>query len=1067
MNWLQLLLNAIRGTGRSVSKPSEIRDLKKAIAEYYNAGYAVGDPKRMVLTETLDDWDGINRFLEVQHKQGFIDEAFAEEIGQLFDEARAIRNENEVNFDAVQDRGSLDTNVVSIEQYIPNELFRENLIKAFSEGEVLEALRIKVDQSVEIPGIKSGSFEDELVWLLEARNSPSGWPLDAKRTDGAASKYMGSKENFGKPDEGPKEVTNLGVQNEGEAMTRVQQMIDEVSNNEFLLKPFRDALERGEKFGIFNDAQRQQAVAYADEALAKLGTTDTSLKGTIGPEGLEKIILETKQMKAATQQILDLENKVHELQEVGETAKAELILDELRAAKEQVSDLQSGDEVPIIIDPTRKPHAKGGRVGLEGGGYTEAFSEINEMIKQNQKDQEYYDTLNIVPDDNSVANMSEEEFLHAQRVANGPQIQTLYESADQFGTRTNRAQHEYDISIRERYDALNIEQKSLFKTFWSENPDQDHGKVLNALEGMPRFNQRNGGRVGLESGGNPLDKMKMNRRGFIGLLGSGIAALAAGGKGLFTAAPKVAEVISTNAIPLVEGMPRWFPLLVNTIKDKGIVTRKSEHKEITDENINIVEYKLTDDSLAGGSIHMTENLITGEVSIWGRGDDYQQVDLTFTPGERMVDVKTGTRREGPPSFDAESSLGLRGLQNTPPSVTQLDKHPVTVSEEGTFEASEFAKGEVRDVENYGTIDDLRGGLSSWKTIAGKSNKITKEDVDAEIRKFMETYKGPEEPNMAKGGRVGLKEGGGNREFESSITARLPEGGMAQSVGFHPFMKNRAVQQATLDHNRTVPYSSLTGLQGNDALQNARKNALQKARQEFQNTGWAPPPVNWNNQSNWYNEGGRVGFANGGFGYGGSRSEGDISVAQKTGFDPNTAEGAYSVVKGLPGLMHLYEEQYKPLTDRKLQNFDPTWGTVAGNSATHSLEQRRALVDKWQQRMDEDILKAEEYYGFNPSDDQRKMLIDNFGDMGKHRYWSHSGQGTSQEQLFYAKQADAMAKQNLNQWLPTQEGLFNKGGRVGLQQRGYAHGGLTRTVPPQRGPLANGIGTRFKERQIWQ
>ena len=84
------------------------------------------------------------------------------------------------------------------------------------------------------------------------------------------------------PTTGEKGIINLGVQNEGEAMARAQQMIDEISNNEFLLKPFRDALARGEKFGIFNDVQRQQAVAYADEALAKLGTADTSVEQSLG-----------------------------------------------------------------------------------------------------------------------------------------------------------------------------------------------------------------------------------------------------------------------------------------------------------------------------------------------------------------------------------------------------------------------------------------------------------------------------------------------------------------------------------------------------------------------------------------------------------------------------------------------------------------------------------------------------------------------------------------------------------------------------------------------------------------
>ena len=54
-----------------------------------------------------------------------------------------------------------------------------------------------------------------------------------------------------------------------------------------------------------------------------------------------------------------------------------------------------------------------------------------------------------------------------------------------------------------------------------------------------------GGRVGLESGGNPLDKMKMGRRGFLGLIGGGLAALATGGKGLFQ---KVQHNCCSNSI---------------------------------------------------------------------------------------------------------------------------------------------------------------------------------------------------------------------------------------------------------------------------------------------------------------------------------------------------------------------------------------------------------------------------------------------------------------------------------------------------------------------------------------
>ena len=78
--YVNLFLRAMRRSGYNVSNPTELRDLKKAIAEYYNAGYAPGDPKRIQLDDNLDDWARIEPFLDTQHKQGFITKEFIREI---------------------------------------------------------------------------------------------------------------------------------------------------------------------------------------------------------------------------------------------------------------------------------------------------------------------------------------------------------------------------------------------------------------------------------------------------------------------------------------------------------------------------------------------------------------------------------------------------------------------------------------------------------------------------------------------------------------------------------------------------------------------------------------------------------------------------------------------------------------------------------------------------------------------------------------------------------------------------------------------------------------------------
>ena len=220
-------------------------------------------------------------------------------------------------------------------------------------------------------------------------------------------------------------------------------------------------------------------------------------------------------------------------------------------------------------------------------------------------------------------------------------------------------------------------------------------------------------RIGLQDGGGP----KIRRRGFLGMLGAGIGSLFMP-KGV----KKIAEMAApARVITPAPGMPDWFPLLVNQIKTKGKITREPKYDDFTSGGDTTVRYQLNDNSLAGNEIFMEEDLQTGAVSIFGRGDDFQQVSLDYTPGERTI-AKGGKIRESEPSF----------------------------------EAGEFFKGEIQDVENFvDSVDDLRGEVVSWRKLSG-IDMTPKEKIKGSIQRFKDEFKNPnpEPEEFAQGGGVG-------------------------------------------------------------------------------------------------------------------------------------------------------------------------------------------------------------------------------------------------------------------------------------------------------------------------
>ena len=230
-----------------------------------------------------------------------------------------------------------------------------------------------------------------------------------------------------------------------------------------------------------------------------------------------------------------------------------------------------------------------------------------------------------------------------------------------------------------------------------------------------------GGRIGFaEGGGGP----KMGRRGFLGLMGAGLASLMMP----FKAADKVAPAV-VKAITPVAGMPDWFPLLVNRIRSKGKVTREPGYAEFTSGGDTEKVYQLDDYILY-------EDVSSGKITVTGRGNEYQQVSMEYVPGENKV---------------MTDKFGERGV----------------VTEKPTFEAGEYAKGDPYDYENFGDYDDMKGDLSNWENFATGGRKI--DDKKSIIDDFVNKQTDPNIiDDMANGGRVGMARGGIASKFKERV-----------------------------------------------------------------------------------------------------------------------------------------------------------------------------------------------------------------------------------------------------------------------------------------------------------
>ena len=273
--------------------------------------------------------------------------------------------------------------------------------------------------------------------------------------------------------------------------------------------------------------------------------------------------------------------------------------------------------------------------------------------------------------------------------------------------------------IKEKFDKIPERRQEGLKTGVYNSVFATGGRTLNAT----------GGRIGFNEGGGP----KTTRRGFLGLMGAGLASLF-----MPRAGKEIAEIVAKGATktPLTaEGMPVWFPSLVEKIRKEGKMIPADYKATKQGEGYDFYEFEHPD--LPNKKIFMTEYKADGTIEISGRGDDMQITELRFIPGQENIRVGEGTSKV---SKDAN-----------------------------VFEADEFMKGPgegIGDFEGGGGYEDLRFGVESWANLV----KAPEQKLDEAAKKFRETQTNPN-PNVsgkdpdtgeefAKGGRVGYNGGGG-------------------------------------------------------------------------------------------------------------------------------------------------------------------------------------------------------------------------------------------------------------------------------------------------------------------
>jgi hypothetical protein len=219
---------------------------------------------------------------------------------------------------------------------------------------------------------------------------------------------------------------------------------------------------------------------------------------------------QAKQFQGGTQQLTAMNQRMREFAAKGDFESAEKIknaVEEYRLAMQKIraGGLSFSEDLPILIDPTRKLNAEGGRVGKFKGGIMGLLRKINPFLEKNMVKTGPFQTghrADIIGDAQQIKNISRNEGVSLER------LDSLYDMV-QESPRYNEAMRGAMMKLvdYERFRAILVDDNVKLQRMIKEDPEGSENFIKMLFrEGGSEPQMSQGGRVNMFAGGPLIGK---------------------------------------------------------------------------------------------------------------------------------------------------------------------------------------------------------------------------------------------------------------------------------------------------------------------------------------------------------------------------------------------------------------------------------------------------------------------------------------------------------------------------------------------------------------------------------
>jgi hypothetical protein len=219
---------------------------------------------------------------------------------------------------------------------------------------------------------------------------------------------------------------------------------------------------------------------------------------------------QAKQMQGGTQQLTAMNQRMREFAAKGDFESAEKIknaVEEYRLAMQKIRSggMSFSEDLPILIDPTRKLNAAGGRVGKFKGGIMGLLRKINPFLEKNMVKTGPFQTghrADIIGDAQQIKNISRNEGVSLER------LDSLYDMV-QESPRYNEAMRGAMMKLvdYERFRAILVDDNVKLQRMIKEDPEGSENFIKMLFrEGGSEPQMSQGGRVNMFAGGPLIGK---------------------------------------------------------------------------------------------------------------------------------------------------------------------------------------------------------------------------------------------------------------------------------------------------------------------------------------------------------------------------------------------------------------------------------------------------------------------------------------------------------------------------------------------------------------------------------